>query len=88
MSQLTAIQKAKKILSAYDEIEPRKYCVQPHVDSNSKPKRPASSSASRSVSRSTSLRKDFSFCHSGRKEGASPARRQAGNSSFSSLYAR
>ena len=32
----SAVLKAKKILGCYDELEPRKYLVQPHLKSNEK----------------------------------------------------
>jgi hypothetical protein len=87
-SHQSTIQKAKKILNAYDDIEPRKYCIQPQIVSASKSNQRSPSPA---VSRSTSqLKKDFSFCHS--KQPASPAssKRQPSNptASFTSLYGR
>lgn len=86
MSQLSAVQKARRILSNYEEIEPRKCTVQPHPRSGSKSKRPVSASHSVSQSHSAS-KKDFSFCRSALREAPSPSR-PIPNCSFTSLYAR
>lgn len=66
MSRMNAMQKAKKILGCFDDIEPRKYCVQPYAKSNEKSKHDISfSSASKSSSK---VKRDFSFCKSKSKQ--------------------
>ncbi len=94
MSQLTAIQKANKILGCYDEMEPRKLQVQPHK--KSKEKQPSKDLSFSSASKTSSqVKRDFSFCKSRKEEPSlsinssqsSLPRRQT-NSSFVSTYAK
>jgi hypothetical protein len=92
MSKLTTLQKAKKILNSYDDIEPRKCCVQPYSRSKSKSKRELSytSSASKSAS---NLKRDFSFCKgknkldsSIRSSSSCLKEKKPSNASFVSAY--
>jgi hypothetical protein len=58
-SRLTALQKARKILSSCDEIEPRRHCAQPYLRSAEKNRANMSCySSSKSVS---NIKRDFSF---------------------------
>ena len=73
-SYYTTLQKAKKIVGCQDDLEPRRYCIEPYRRSSEKI-RPGSNSKDHSVGQSSAtssprMRKDFSFC--GSRKGGLP----------------